>query len=139
MGFCTDEQYQRFLKQVFLLEQMLVEDGLQIIKFWFSIDNDEQKRRLEERVTNPLKQWKLSTVDAQAQAKWNEFTRYKEAMFAQTSTPWSPWVVVKGNNRNKARVEAMRYVLNKLDYDLKGETGERLVPDSKIVSVLTGG
>lgn len=139
MGFCTTEQYERFLKHVVLLEQMLEEDGLHIIKFWFSIDPDEQKRRLEERVTNPLKQWKLSTVDAQAQAKWDEFTHYKEAMFTHTSTPMNPWVIVKGNNRNKARVEAMRYVLNKLDYDQKGATGERLVPDPKIVSVLTGG
>lgn len=133
MGFCLPAQYELFLRQVVLFEQMLAEDKLVVIKFWFSIDVEEQKRRLEERLTNPLKQWKLSTVDAQAQAKWAEFTRYKEVMFEQTSTSFCPWVVVDGNNRDTARLESMRYVLHNAEYEKKGQTGERLEPDPEII------
>jgi len=133
MGFCTDEQYNLFLKQVVQFEKMLVDDGLPIVKFWFSIDLEEQKERLKERETNPLKQWKLSTVDAQAQARWHDFTKYKLAMFDATSTAHCPWVVVDGNDRDTARLEAMRYVLSKMDYERKGDTGESLVPDGNIV------
>lgn len=135
MGFCTMEQYNQFLSQVVLLENMLIEDGIKIIKLWFSIDPDEQQRRLDERKVNPLKQWKLSTVDLQAQLRWDEFTRYKEAMFDYTSTPNSPWVVIRGNIREIARKEAMRYVLNNLDYEKKGLTSERLAPDPVIVTL----
>ncbi len=136
MGFCTSEQYQMFLNQVVPLEKMLTEDGMVIIKLWFSIHIDEQKKRLEERETNPLKQWKLSTVDILAQQKWDDFTAYKEAMFKYTSTPQCPWVVIKGDQREVARKEAMRYVLSILPYVRKGETGERIVPNSDIVNVM---
>ncbi len=134
MGFCSTDQYKRFIRQVTALEHMLIEDGLDIVKFWFSIDIDEQKARLEERKVNPLKQWKLSTVDAQAQIKWDEFTRYKDLMFDHTHTPKSPWVVIQGNDRDRARLEAMRYVLNGITYPKRGETGERLAPDPDTVS-----
>ncbi|SMO81570.1 polyphosphate kinase 2, PA0141 family [Saccharicrinis carchari] len=119
MGFCTPEQYKLFLKQVVSLENMLVEDGLKIVKLWFSIDPEEQKRRLEERKINPLIQWKLSTVDMQAQLKWDDYTYYKNKMFKHTGTPESPWVSVKGNNKDYARKEAMRYVLNSMSYAKK--------------------
>ncbi|VUD68752.1 Thymidylate kinase [Thalassocella blandensis] len=138
MGFCTPQQYELFIKQVVQFEQMLYEDGLPIIKFWFSIDPEEQKRRLEERQTSPLKQWKLSTVDAQAQARWHDFTQYKEAMFASTSSKYCPWIVVEGNNRDVARLEAMRYVLSQVEYDRKGETGEKLQHDPSIIEVIRG-
>lgn len=134
MGFCTKKQYNLFNRQVVSLEKMLVQDGIHVFKFWFSIDAEEQKRRLEDRVHNPLKQWKLSSVDVQAQSKWEEFTFYKEAMFKKTAKPHSPWVVVKGNERDVARKEVMRYVVNKLDYNKKGETGERLTLDNNIVT-----
>ena len=137
MNFCTSDQYDRFINQVVMLEKMLHEDGLSIIKFWFSIDSSEQKERLDERRQNPLKQWKLSTVDAKAQEKWQEYTLYKELMFSKTGTPMNPWVVVKGNDKDMARLEAMRYVLDAIDYAGKGNTGERLTPDNSIVSVLT--
>lgn len=133
MGFCTDDQYKLFMKQVIQFERMLMDDGLILIKLWFSIDKDEQRSRLEERKTNPLISWKLSTVDMQAQYKWNEYTRYKEAMFQSTSTDDSPWMIVRGNDKNQARLEALRYVLNTVPYDHKGITGERLTPDSNIV------
>lgn len=135
MGFCSTREYKFFMEQVVLLEKMLKEDNLSVIKFWFSIGEEEQAKRIEERKTNPLKQWKLSTVDALAQAKWNEYTRYKEAMFEKTSTTHCPWLVVQGNDRDKACMEAMRYILSKMKYELKGETGSRLEPDPSIVQL----
>ena len=137
MGVCTEGQYSLFNKQVVSLENMLVDDGIKIIKFWFSIDIEEQKKRLEERKVNPLIQWKMSTVDMQAQLKWDDYTKYKLQMFENTATPNSPWVVIKGNDKDKARKEAMRYVLNSVSYDRKGDTGERLMPDKEVVTVLT--
>jgi polyphosphate kinase 2 (PPK2 family) len=112
---------------------MLIDDGLRLIKLWFSIGRDEQQRRLEGRRSSPLKSWKLSTVDAQAQAKWDSFTRYKEKMFARTSTPLSPWVVVKGDIKKRARMESIRHVLSSMDYEGRGQPGLRLDPDPQIV------
>ena len=125
-----------FNEQVVQLEDMLIKDGLKIFKLWFSISIDEQRMRLEDRIHNPLKQWKLSTVDAPSQAKWQEFTAYKEAMFEHTSVPSSPWIVIDGNDREVARKEAIRCILNTLNYDKKGETGTRLRPDPQIVKFM---
>ena len=135
MGFCTQKEYKFFLQQVVLLERMLKEDGLHMIKFWFSIDEEEQAKRMIERQTNPLKQWKLSTVDTLAQTKWNEYTKHKEAMFERTSTTDSPWLVIDGNDRDKACLESMRYVLDKMKYEDKGLTGQRLAPDPNIATM----
>jgi len=135
MGFCTDQQYNLFMKQVVSLEKMLVDDGTKIIKFWFSIDVKEQKHRLEERKSDPLKQWKLSTIDLLAQLKWDNYTEHKEMMFKKTGKKHCPWVVIRGNDRDKARLEAMRYVLNAMDYPDKGKTGERIKPDKRIVKL----
>lgn len=134
MGFCTKKQYNLFNKQVVQLEKLLVEDGIHLFKFWFSINSEEQKKRLEERVHNPLKQWKLSSVDVEAQSKWEDFTKYKEAMFKKTGKPNAPWVVIDGNERDVARKEVIRYVIDRLEYDKKGETGERLKFNKSIVS-----
>ena len=139
MGFCTEEQYQTFLRQVVTFENMLLEDDVKIVKFWFSINLDEQRKRLEERKINPLKQWKLSTVDAQAQAKWHEFTQYKDRMFLSTGTEQCPWVTVQGNDRDRGRMEAMRYVLSQMDYDKKGDTGERLTHSPDTIQVINNG
>lgn len=136
MNFCTEEQHNLFMKQVVQFEDMLIEDDLKIIKFWFSIDKDEQKERLHERKTNPLIDWKLSTVDAQAQMKWDDYTHYKEKMFNKTGTKTSPWVIIKGNNKDIARMEAMRYVLNSMDYDEKGKTGIRIKPDEETYKLI---
>ncbi len=138
MGFCTQDQYERFLKQVPDFEKMLCEDGIILIKLWFSIDIEEQKRRLEERRTNLLKQWKLSTIDMLAQLKWNEFTRYKDIMFNRTHTSYCPWVIIKGNDKETARLEAIRYVLFKIDYDGKAEADVSFVPDPDIISIYKG-
>lgn len=119
MNFCTTQQYELFMKQVVEFEHLLVEAKTKIIKFWFSIDVDVQKKRLSERVNNPLKHWKLSTVDMEAQRKWHEFTRYKEIMFEKTHRDYSPWIIVNGNHKPKARMEAIRYVLSLYDYEDK--------------------
>ncbi|MDB4584504.1 polyphosphate kinase 2 [Draconibacterium sp.] len=135
MGFCTKAQYNLFMKQVVQLEDMLIDDGCLIIKFWFSIDKEEQNKRLEERKSNPLISWKLSTVDMQAQMKWNDFTHHKTEMFKITGTKKSPWVVMKGNDKDEARKEAMRYVLHSVPYEQKGITSERIEPHSDIYSI----
>ena len=138
MGFCSNDQYNLFMKQVTLFENMLMEDGCQIIKFWFSIDKEEQKKRLEERKSNPLINWKLSTVDMQAQLKWDDYTNYKMAMFEKTGTKTSPWIVVKGNDKDSARKETIRYVLNSIPYKQKGDTLERLEPKQDIFTIING-
>ena len=136
MGFCTKDQYDLFIKQVVQFEDMLIEDGMLIFKFWFSIDKEEQFSRLEERKSNPLISWKLSTVDMQAQLKWDDFTRYKERMFETTGTQNSPWIIIKGNKKDLARKEAMRYVLQNVEYEQKGLTGVNLEYDSEIIRLI---
>jgi polyphosphate kinase len=133
-GFCSDEQYQRFMHQVPEFEHMLHEEGITIIKFWFSISKDEQLRRFERRKTNPLKQWKLSPIDQRAQELWDKYTRFKELMFNKTHTSFSPWIIVKANNKRVARLESIRYVLNLLPYSGREAAAVRLYPDPNIVS-----
>jgi len=137
MGFCTNEQHEMFNKQVVQFEDMLIEDGIHIFKLWFSIEQEEQMNRLNDRVLNPLKQWKLSSVDVKAQSKWEEFTKYKLKMFKNTGTKYSPWIIVNGNVREIARKESMRCVLDKLEYNKKGTTKVRLSPDKNIVKYVT--
>ncbi|MCA9653598.1 MAG: polyphosphate kinase 2 [Myxococcales bacterium] len=132
-GFCTREQYGTFIRQVPEFEHMLYEDGLHLIKFWFSISKDEQQRRFESRRKNPLKQWKLSPVDDRAQELWDDYTRYKEEMFAKTHTSFSPWIIVKANSKKRARLAAIRHVLSQFDYDGKDEAGTTVVPDPNVV------
>ena len=133
MGFCSPDEYERFMQQVVTFEDMLLDDGLLLVKLWFSIDREEQHDRLDRRRTNPLKRWKLSTVDLQAQQRWEAFTHYKEAMFARTSTDASPWVVVRGNDKKRARLESIRHVLSVVDYERRGQQGLRIDPDPEIV------
>jgi len=133
-GFCTKEQYERYLRQVPEFEHMLVEDGVIVIKLWFSISKEEQFARFESRKTNPLKQWKLSPLDGRAQALWDDYTKYKEAMFSRTHTSFSPWIIVKANDKCAARLESIRYLLSLLDYTGKDETGVSLVVDPNVVT-----
>ena len=132
-GFCTDEQYQAFTRQVPEFEHMLYEDGMHLIKFWFSISKKEQARRFESRRENPLKQWKLSPVDHRAQELWDRYTHYKEEMFARTHNSFSPWIIVKANNKKRARLAAIRYVLGQFDYKGKKDASVNLVPDPNVV------
>lgn len=133
-GFCTKVEYQRFIQQVPEFEHMLYEDGITIIKFWFSISREEQKKRFDSRQSNPLKQWKLSPIDQQAQDLWEHYTSHKEEMFSRTHMSFSPWIVVKANDKRMARLESIRYVLNLLDYSGKADAKVRLYPDPNIVN-----
>jgi len=133
MGFCTREQYDQFMVQVPEYEHLLYEDNLKIIKFWFSISKEEQKKRFDARLSNPLKQWKFSPVDMKGQELWDSYTYYKEQMFSKTHTNFSPWIIVKTNDKKKARLESMRYVLSLFDYEGKGESKISLIPDPNII------
>ena len=133
MGFCTPEQYERFMQQVTGFERMLVDDGIVLVKLWFSINRSEQAKRLDRRRDNPLLRWKLSTVDQLAQQSWESFTRHKEEMFARTSTDVAPWHVVVGDAKKAARLEAIRHVLSRVDYAERGQPGLRLEPDPHVV------
>jgi len=119
MGFCSDEQHQLFMQQVNLVEKMLVDDGVVLVKFWFSIKIEEQKDRIQQRLSVPLIQWKVSPVDLAAQEKWEDFTHYKNKMFEHTHTEHSPWLIVRGHDREDSRMEAIRYVLSLFEYEDK--------------------
>jgi polyphosphate kinase len=134
MGFCTKKEHQRFLQQVPEFEHMLYEDGVTIIKFWFSISKEEQAKRFEARRQNPLKQWKISPVDEKAQELWDAYTHSKEEMFSKTHTTFSPWIIVKANDKQAARLESLRYVLNLLPYKGKEEAQIRLTPDPNVIT-----
>jgi len=116
MGFCTDAQYRQFMQDAPQFERMLVNSGVHVIKFWFSVSRKEQRRRFKERETHPLKQWKLSPIDQASLDKWDDYTRAKEAMFFETDTADAPWTVIKSDCKKRARLNAMRYVLHKLPY-----------------------
>jgi polyphosphate kinase 2 len=131
-GFCTGEQYNVFMGQAPEFEHMLYEDGLEIIKFWFSISKKEQRRRFEERREDPLKNWKISPVDQRAQELWDSYSHYKEEMFSRTHTSFSPWIIVRANDKKKARLESIRYVLSMLDYTGKQDAKIELHPDPNV-------
>jgi len=133
MGFCTEYQYKKFMVQVPEFEHMLYEDGVILIKFWFSISKEEQERRFNARIENPLKQWKFSEVDREGQKLWDKYTYYKEQMFSKTHTTFSPWIIIKTNIKKEARLESIRYVLSKFDYEGKGNSGTTTLPDPNIV------
>ena len=132
MGFCNDAEYQAFMRQAPELERNLVASGIHMFKFWFSVSQKEQQRRFRERELHPLKQWKLSPIDMAALDKWDEYSKAKEAMFLHTDTSEAPWIVIKSDCKKRARLNAMRFVLNKLDY--KGKDSKNLpAPDPLIV------
>ena len=132
MGFCSKAQYDQFMVQVPEFEHMLYEDGVHLIKFWFSISRDEQKKRFDSRLENPLKQWKFSPVDVRGQELWDDYTFYKEQMFAKTHTSFSPWTIIHTNNKRVARLESMRHVLSQFDYPGKSKADVSLLPDPNV-------
>ena len=133
MDFCTDEQYNSFMAQVPEFEHMLYEDGVIIIKFWFSISKEEQNKRFNSRLKNPLKQWKFSPVDKEGQIRWDKYTSYKEQMFSQTHTSFSPWIIIKTNSKKQARLESIRHVLSHFEYERKGSSKSIILPDPNVV------
>lgn len=121
MGFATKSQYQLFLRQVPLLEKLLIDDGILLFKYWFSVSREEQARRFEARRSDPLKNWKLSPIDLAAQQKWDDYTEAKEAMFAATHNPQSPWTIIKSDDKRTARIGCLRHFLSRLDYPDKNQ------------------
>jgi len=119
MGFASPTEYDRFVAQVPLFEQMLVDDGIHLVKFWFSVTRAEQRTRFLIRQIDPVRQWKLSPMDLASLDRWDDYTAAKEAMFAMTDTDVAPWTVVKTNDKKRARLAAMRHVLAEFDYDGK--------------------
>ncbi len=116
MGFCDSLEYLEFMRQVPELERMLARSGIRIFKYWFSVTEAEQARRFAARSQDPLKQWKLSSIDQQSRDKWKEYTEAKEAMFFYTDTADVPWVVVKSDDKKRARLNCMQHFLSALDY-----------------------
>lgn len=119
MGFCTDKQYQDFMRTVPFYELMLTRSGTTLIKYWLDISKEEQAQRFASRHKDPLKQWKLSPIDEMAQKKWDGYTKCKHSMFKQTSTPQAPWTVVKSDDKHTARLNCIRHLLLQFDYDDK--------------------
>ncbi len=132
MGFCTDEQHKRFLKDVPLFEEMLVKDGIKLFKFYFSVSKEEQARRFESRKTDILKQYKLSPVDNLAQKYWDQYTVKKFQMLNESNRTMSPWTIIRSDNKKEARINCIKFLLSRLDYDKK-ISEEELMPSPDIV------
>jgi polyphosphate kinase 2 len=119
MDFCTDEQNKRFLKDVPMLEEMLVKDGIKMFKFFFSVSKDEQLRRFDSRETDPLKQYKISPVDKMAQEMWDDYTVRKFQMLNETNRTLSPWTIIRSDNKKLARLNCIKHLLSEIDYEDK--------------------
>ena len=116
MGFCTDDEYRRFLHQCPLFERLLVEDGILLRKYWFSVSDEEQERRFRSRLTDPMRSWKLSTMDLESITRWEDYSRSKDEMFVQTDIPEARWNVVESDDKRRARLNMMAHLLSTLDY-----------------------
>jgi polyphosphate kinase 2 (PPK2 family) len=121
MGFCTQAEYEEFMRDAPEFERMLIHSGLSLTKFWFSVTPSEQRTRFIIRRVDPVRQWKLSPMDIESLDKWEAYTDAKEAMFHYTDTPEAPWTVVKSNDKKRARLAAIRHVLAQFDYEGKDE------------------
>ena len=117
MNFCTEEQYRHFLTACPQFEKGLVDEGLRIFKYWFDIDHEEQKRRMQARITDPRKIWKLSPMDLTSRRHWYDYSRARDDMFAATDTPYAPWYVVKANDKRRARLNCIAHLLNSIPYE----------------------
>src|SRR5215510_14360837 len=116
MGFCTDEQYERFLKLCPLFEKQMVENNVILIKLWLEVSNKEQERRFLARIDDPLRQWKLSNMDLPSRAKWFEYSRARDAMFKATDTSHAPWYIVRSDDKKRARLNAIAHLLKQIPY-----------------------
>jgi polyphosphate kinase len=139
MGFCSETEYDEFLRQAPEFERHLVRSGVRLFKFWFSVSRAEQRRRFKERRAHPLKQWKLSPIDLASLDKWDEYTRAKEGMFLHTDTSDAPWTVIKSDCKKRARLNALRYLLQRMPYpnkahELIGQADPLLVGRASLVA-----
>jgi len=117
MGFCTEAEYKEFLRSTPLFEEMLVRSGIVLVKYWFSVNDEEQERRFQERIRNPTKRWKLSPMDIESRKHWSEYSRAKDMMFAATDRKQSPWWVVNADNKKKARLNCIAHLLHQVPYE----------------------
>ena len=131
-GFCTPEEYKNFMRGVVGFEKDLVRQGTILVKLYFSVTIEEQAKRFDRRKTDPLRQWKLSEIDVQAQDRWDDFTNQKYEMLKKTHTNIAPWTIIRSNNKHEARLNAMRIILNAVQYD-RGNEDLNFVPDPKVV------
>ncbi len=132
MGFCSERQHHKFLKDAPVFEKMLVEEGIQIFKFYFSVSKKEQAKRFDSRESDPLKQYKLSPVDKESQKLWNEYSLAKFMMLSATHTDSAPWTIVKSDDKKKARLNAIKHILNFVEYDNKIDS-QKIIVDKHIV------
>ena len=119
MGFCTDEEYETFMEQAPVFEKMLIDSGVHVTKFWFSVTQREQRTRFAIRQIDPVRRWKLSPMDLESLDRWEDYTKAKEETFRRTDTDHAPWITIKSNDKKRARLNAMRYFLNQFDYEDK--------------------
>jgi len=132
-GFCSDEEYKNFMRGVTGFEKDLIRQGTILVKLYFSVTKEEQERRFNRRKTDPLRQWKLSEVDVQAQERWDDFTHVKYQMLKKTHTTHAPWKIIRSNDKHLARLNAMKVILNSVPYDREESSGLDFVPDPEIV------
>jgi polyphosphate kinase len=137
MGFCTPEQYEKFLKATPRFEKMIVSDDIQLFKFWLNIGREMQLKRFHDRRHDPLKVWKLSPMDIAALNKWDDYTEKRDRMLTETHTDQAPWTVVRGNDKRRARLNLIRHILTTLDYEGKDEKAIGEI-DKKIVGAGPG-
>jgi polyphosphate kinase len=128
MGFCTPSDYRRFLQQCPIFERLLVEDGILLIKYWFSVSDEEQERRFRSRLKDPLRRWKLSPMDLESRERWVEYSRAKDEMFVHTDIPEAPWYVVEGDDKRRARLNCIAHLLSLVPYEDVLETPLELPP-----------
>ncbi len=131
-GFCSDQEYKNFMKGVTGYEKDLVRQGTILVKLYFSVTREEQARRFERRKTDPLRQWKLSEVDVQAQERWDDFTNVKYEMLKKTHTSSAPWTIIRSNSKHEARLNAMKTILNSVPYERLNPDLD-FIPDSNVV------
>ena len=132
MGFVSDDEYEQFFNQVSVFEKMLVDSGISVTKFWFSVTQSEQRTRFIIRQVDPVRQWKLSAMDLKSLDKWSAYTEAKEQMLLRTDTDDAPWTTIKSNDKKRARLEAMRYFLSRFDYPGKDKSVVS-TPDPRLV------
>jgi polyphosphate kinase 2 len=128
LGFCTPEEHRRFLHQCPIFERLLVEDGIRLLKYWFSVSDEEQERRFRSRIDDPMRRWKLSTMDIESRARWVDFSRAKDEMFIHTDIPEAPWYVVEGDDKRRARLNCIAHILSILPYEDVTESEIKLPP-----------
>ncbi len=128
MGFCTDEEYHRFFRQCPAFERMLIDDGIILLKYWFSVSDDEQERRFKDRLNDPLKRWKLSDMDLEGRKRWVEFSKAKDEMFAHCDLPDSPWYEVEADDKGRARINCIAHLLSMVPYEARKLPKPKLDP-----------